>query len=136
MVRGSEAGPGDGADAIWGDDVVEDLRLLHHRCESVEIGVIEAPAVGVDDGGSLPDEARLAWLQSDGFAQSEDRLATLLGKLVDKLDADRVSAVVPDLGLNEDAVASLVVPDMYAKGFDAYVVCLDKGDRTEDTKGL
>ena len=44
--------------------------------------------------------------------------------------------VVLNLCFDKDRVAGCIVPDVNTKGFDADVVCLHQGDRTEDAKGL
>ena len=44
--------------------------------------------------------------------------------------------IVLNLCVDKNSVALGIVPDVYAKGLDAYSICLNKTDGTEDAKGL
>ena len=67
---------------------------------------------------------------------AEHLLATGQRELVHQLYLLRLLGVVFDLCLDEYGVAGGIIPDMYAKGFDSYGICLDEADWPEDAKGL
>ena len=67
---------------------------------------------------------------------AEHLLTTGQRKLIYQLYLLGLLSVVFHLRFNKDTVASCIVPDVNAKGFDAYGIGLDKRNRTEDAKGL
>ena len=144
----AEDGPRDTADTegrahlIGGDDVglgtvrARGNDALNHRGQTIEVGVADAPAVSVLYALCHAERLAVTGLYRDGLCMTEHLLAACKGELVDQLDGLLLLSVVPDFRLNEDTVASSVVPDVDTEGFDAYGIGLDQTDGTENAEGL
>ncbi len=81
-------------------------------------------------------DLRLAGEQRQSRCLPENLLAAGEGELVDQFYLLSLGGVVLDFGLDEDRVAGGIVPDVDAKGFDAYGIGLDEADGPEDAEGL
>ena len=110
--------------------------LLQHRCEDIEVRVFEAPAVSGGDRSRLADDNGLAGFYAQPLATAEDSLAVGLRELADQFGSLWITCVVVHLGLDEDAVAGSIGPDMDTEGLYAQRGGLDECHGTEDAKGL
>lgn len=127
------AWPRDGADAERCRYLVSGLAVaLYHAGKSVEIRILRTPQDWVADSSSLMYNLRLARSNGDVLYKAEHLLAAGEHELIDHVDGGGGGAVVVNLGIDEHGVCTVVVPDMYAKRFDAHLVGLDETDRTED----
>ena len=90
----------------------------------------------VADGLGMLQHDGLAGSDGSGLGMAEHRLAAGEREFVDEFYLLVLFGVVLHLGLDEDAVAGGIVPDVDAEGLDAHVVGLDEADRAEDAEGL
>ena len=85
---------------------------------------------------SMTKHANLTSLQCQGDTMAEHLLAACKGKLIDQLYLLRFIGVVMYLSLNEQRVASGIVPYMHSERFYANTVGFNQGHGTEDAKRL
>ena len=133
----SQHGPRDAAYAEGRAHLVGGLVVaLNHGGQGVEVGVADGPAVHVADGLGMAEGASRTGLDGDGLGMAEHLLARGQRELVDQLYGLGLAGIVLYLGLDEDAVAGSVVPDVHAEGLNAHLVGLDERDGSEDAEGL
>ena len=92
--------------------------------------------MGFADLCLMTDHLGLACLQGNLSGLAESGLAAAQRQFADYLDGLLMVGIVLHLGIHEDAVACLVVPNVYSERFHPHLISFDERYRTEDTERL
>ena len=92
--------------------------------------------MGIADLCLMTDHLGLACLQGNLSGLAESGLATAQRQFADYLDGLLMVGIVLHLGIHKDAVACLVVPDVYSERLHPHLIGFDERYRTEDAERL